>query len=171
MHAEIAVLAQRLQAAARAVGVTLLLANIYHQARMKCAAINRIRQHQPEPIRIAAGDGHIAQQYLRLHAAGQMHQMNLAPKIARRCEGYHRGGRRSRPTTEHLFNLREHRISGKIADDDEQRIRRRIIVVIELFELRMLDGFHLFLRRGDNRVWMLAENHAAKSFVRQKIRA
>src|SRR5580704_14621885 len=40
VHAEISMLAERLQTAARAVGVAFLFADIDDQARMKCAAIN-----------------------------------------------------------------------------------------------------------------------------------
>ncbi len=103
---------------------------------MKRAAINRIRQHQAEPIRIAARDGQIAEHHLRLHAAGQMHQVNFAARYCAAARAKSARAARRFPTAENFFDLREHGVRGKIADDDQQRVGRRIIVMVELLELR-----------------------------------
>ncbi len=80
---------------------------------MERAAVNGIREHQAKPIRIAASDGHIAEQHLSLNAAGQMHQMNLAARVARRRGRDERQRPRSLPVAKDFFNLREHGVSGK----------------------------------------------------------
>src|SRR6202041_3610928 len=90
------------------------------------------------------------------------------PRIVRRRNRNYRARRRSSPAAENPLDLRGHGVSGKIADDDEQRIGRRIIVVIELLKLRMLDRCHLFFGGRDDGIGMLAEKDAAESLAREK---
>ena len=75
---------------------------------------------------------------------------------------------RSLPCAENLLHLVEHGFRGEIADDDEQRIRRHVILAIVVFELLALVGGHLLFRRRDDRVRMLAEKHAAKALIGEK---
>ena len=78
-YGEKAVLMERGDSAARAVGVALLFADIHHQARMECTAVNRIGENGAEPIGIAASDRQIANENLRLNGTWQMNEMHVAP--------------------------------------------------------------------------------------------
>ena len=79
-------------------------------------------------------------------------------------------GRGRLPFAENLLDLRKHRFAREIANDNEQRVRGRIILPVEAFELLALVRRDLLFRWRNDRVGMLAENHAAKSFVREKTR-
>ena len=62
----------------------------------------------------------------------------------------------------------EHRVAREIADDDQQRVRGRIILRVELLELLALVGGDLFFGGRNHGVGMLAENHAAEALVCEK---
>src|SRR6185437_4796817 len=83
VHAEVSVMTQRVQCTARAVCVTLLLANIRDQPRIERAAVNCIRENAAPPIGTLPRDRQIAEQNFGLHGPGQMHQMHGASAWAR----------------------------------------------------------------------------------------
>src|SRR5271155_718668 len=123
---KVAVLPQGADAAPRAVRVALVFANVHHQPRIECAAVQTVGQAELDPIGMLARDGVASCENLRLHRARQMHQMDATP--ARICRS--RENARLRllplPRAEHFFDRLEHRVRLKIANEQQHSILRRI---------------------------------------------
>jgi hypothetical protein len=135
MHTEITVLAEGIDAAAWAVGVALLLADVDDEARMECAAVNRIREDCAMPIGIAACDAQIAEHHLRLDGSRQVHEIHAAAERMRRDWKRRRLRLRRTPLAEDFFHLGEHFLRHEIADENQQSAGRRIIFAVEILEL------------------------------------
>src|SRR5208283_3990024 len=73
---EVTVLAQWMGAAARAVGVAFVFADVHHQARIESAAVEAVGQGQLEPVGMFAGDGVTTGENLCLHRSRDVHQIN-----------------------------------------------------------------------------------------------
>src|SRR6202041_3820618 len=128
-------LSQGVHSATGAVDVALLFADIHDQARMKCAAENRIGEDQAIPVGVAASDGKVPQKHLRLHGAGPVHQMDASARLARRRWRYGSLRLWCLPCTKDFFDLLEHRVREEIPDHDEQGLRRNVMTPVELREL------------------------------------
>ena len=163
-------LPQGMRRAARAVGVALLLADVHHQPRVERPAEDGIGQRQRKPIRMLAGDGVIAEQDLRLHRAGQVHQMRAASLRAWRRGMRGHGGLRRVPIGEDALNLLQHPLRRKIAGHHQQRVGRRVVSAVEALQSLAGVGRHLLFAGRDAGIRMRAEQRLAQPLAGQKTR-
>src|SRR5438045_9618413 len=75
---ENAVLSKGRHAAARAVGIAVVFADVHHQPRIEGAPVQTIRNAELDPIRMLARDGVASRQDLRLNSARHMHEIHAA---------------------------------------------------------------------------------------------
>src|ERR1700693_1871937 len=118
---------------------------------------------------MASSDGKIPHQNLGLDRTWKMNEVNLACRLMRRLRPFLGCGSRRGPRAKYFFHLIKNRFGRKIANQNQQSIRGRIILVIKLFELLAPERGDLFWRGSDNRVRMFAEKRAAQAFSSKKI--
>ncbi len=116
---EVAVLAKRMDAAARAVGVALILADIHHQARIESTAVEAVGEAEPQPVRMLAGDGMATDEDLGLHRAGIVDKVDAAALRLRRSRELLCGGFLSGPVAKSFFDGFQHGLRIEIADEHQ----------------------------------------------------
>src|SRR5579875_92801 len=160
--------AQRGNAAVRAVSVALLLANVGDEARIESAAVNRVGEHGAMPVRAPAIEREIADADFGLHRAGQMNKIHAAALGCRRSRNRKRMRRSGFPLVKSCFDELQHFGAGKIADGDQKRVGRNVVFAVERDE--SFDGVRFELRFGGSNdcVRAVAEEDAAKAFAREK---
>src|SRR5208282_4144625 len=95
-------------AAVWAIGVSFVLANVHHQPRMECAAIQAVCQTQPDPVRMLPGDRVAAYKDLCLHRSGIVHQVNTSALELRQGRGCLRCRLLPFPTAEDFLRATEY---------------------------------------------------------------
>jgi len=165
---EVAVAAEGVDAAARAVGVALLLADVGDEAGMEGAAVDGIGEGEAEPVGMLAGDGEIAGDDLGLDGAGSVDQENVAAEMGgeRGLVGLLDGA--AGPAVEGAIELLDEAGGSEIADGEEESVGGRKMSEVEGGEQVPGDGLDLRLGGGDDGVGMLAEEHAAKALGGEK---
>src|SRR5256885_11469929 len=115
-----------------------------------------------------ASDGVAAGQDLRLHRAGNVHEINAAAsrlRWLRRCRNCRL---RARPSAKSLLDGLQHGAGIEVADQDEQSIFRRIEIAINAEQIITFVGCYLFFCGRDLRVRMRAEQNFSQAFAAEE---
>src|SRR5256885_6255910 len=114
------------------------------------------------------GNRMAACQNLRLHRAGNVHEINAAAsrlRWLRRCRNCRL---RARPSAKSLLDGLQHHAGIEVADQDEQSIFRRIEIAINTEQIITFVGCYLFFCGRDLRVRMRAEQNFSQAFAAEE---